>query len=110
VASPHEIVVLVTAATDEEAARIGRGMVEAQLAACANILPGVRSIFWWQGKISDEGETLLLLKSRSDLFEDLAEMVRQLHSYEVPEIIALPIVFGSQPYLSWIRQNTRKDT
>jgi len=106
----REIVVLVTAATEEEAARIGRAAVEAHLAACANILAGIRSIFRWEGKVSDERETLLLLKSRSHLFEDLAATVKRLHSYQVPEIIALPIDAGNPDYLAWIRDSTRKST
>jgi periplasmic divalent cation tolerance protein len=107
VGASREIVVLVTAATEEEAVRIGRGVVEARLAACANVLPGVRSIFRWEGKISDEREVLLLLKTRSDLFDRLAETVKRLHTYQVPEIVALPIEFGSPDYLAWIRENTR---
>lgn len=103
-----EIVVLVTTASEEEAARIGRAAVEAQLAACANVLPGIRSIFRWEGKVSDERESLLLLKSRSDLFQELAATVKKLHSYEVPEIIALPISAGSPDYLDWLRNSTRK--
>jgi periplasmic divalent cation tolerance protein len=104
----REIVVLVTAATEEEAARIGRAAVEAHLAACANILAGIRSIFRWEGKVSDERETLLLLKSSSHLFEDLAATVKRLHSYQVPEIVALPIDAGNPDYLAWIRDSTRK--
>jgi periplasmic divalent cation tolerance protein len=101
-----EIVVLVTAGTSEEAAGIGHAVVEAGLAACANILPGVRSIFRWEGKIAEEGEVLILLKSRASLFDALAATIRQHHSYSVPEIIALPILLGSRDYLAWIRQVT----
>lgn len=106
----REIVVLVTAATEEEAVRIGRGVVEARLAACANVLPGIRSIFPWEGKISDEREVLLLLKTRSDLFDRVAEAVKGLHSYQVPEILGLPIEAGSTDYLAWIRESTRNST
>ncbi len=80
------------------------------MAACANVLPGVRSIFRWEGKISDEREVLLLLKTRSDLFDRLAETVKRLHTYQVPEIVALPIEFGSPDYLAWIRESTRNIT
>jgi len=102
------IVVLVTAASRAEASRIGRALVKAELAACANVLPGIRSLFRWKGKVCDAGEVLLVIKSRADLFGALACEVRRLHSYEVPEIIALPIIHGTSDYLSWIRQTTRK--
>lgn len=104
----REVIVFVTASSDKEAGRIGRGVVEAKLAACANILPGIRSIFRWQGKISEEKETLLILKSREALFSDLAKAVKALHSYQVPEIIALPIKQGWPDYLQWIRDVTAK--
>jgi periplasmic divalent cation tolerance protein len=103
----NELVVLVTAATIEEATRIGRRMVEEKLAACANIVPGITSIFHWEGKISEEREILVLLKTRDDLFLDLTKAVKEIHSYEVPEIIALPIVDGAESYLKWIRDSTR---
>ena len=103
-----EVVVFVTTPSEEEATRIGRALVEAELAACANILPGVRSIFRWEGKVSEEQESLMVLKSRADLFEELTATVKKLHSYRVPEIIALPITRGSPDYLNWIRDVTRK--
>lgn len=103
-----EVVVFVTASSEEEAARIGRGVVEDGLAACANILPGIRSIFRWQGKVSQEKETLLILKTREALFPSLAGRVKALHSYQVPEIIALPIKQGWSDYLQWIRDVTAK--
>jgi periplasmic divalent cation tolerance protein len=103
-----EIVVFVTAASEEEAARIGRAVVEAGLAACANVLPGIRSIFRWEGKISEEQESLMLLKTRANLFEELVGAIKKLHSYKVPEIIGLPIGKGSADYLKWIREVTAK--
>lgn len=102
----REIIVFVTAASEEEAARIGRSVVEAGLAACANIVPQIRSIFRWEGKVSEEQESLMLLKTRSTLFPDLVTAIKKLHSYEVPEIIALPIGQGSADYLKWIRDVT----
>jgi periplasmic divalent cation tolerance protein len=101
-----EIVVFVTAGSQEEGAKIGRAVVEAGLAACANIVPGVRSIFRWEGKISEEGEVLILLKSRAVLFDALAATIKRHHSYSVPEIIALPILLGAPDYLAWLRQVT----
>lgn len=103
-----EIVVLVTASSQEEAGRIGHAVVEARLAACANMIPAIRSLFWWEGKVADEQEVLIILKSREDLFEELATTVKKLHSYRVPEVIAFPIVQGAKEYLAWIQNSTRK--
>lgn len=103
-----EVVVFVTASSEEEARMIGRRVVERRLAACANILPGIRSIFRWQGQVSEEREVLLILKTRRALFTDLAGTVKALHSYEVPEIIALSIAAGWPDYLQWIRDVTSK--
>jgi periplasmic divalent cation tolerance protein len=72
-----------------------------------NIVPGLRSIYWWQGKVEDEAEVLCIMKTRSNLFESLKDRVRELHSYEVAEIIALPILTGDFPYLEWIKENTK---
>jgi len=102
------LVVLVTAASKQEAVRIGRALVKAELAACVNLLPGIRSIFRWEGKVSEEREVLLIGKSRSDLFGRLAAEVKRLHSYKVPEVIAFPIVYGAADYLAWIEKSTRK--
>jgi len=102
----QEIVVFVTASSEEEATKIARALVEAGLAACGNILPAVRSIFRWEGKICDETESLIIIKSRGDLFDSLTATVKRHHSYRVPEIIALPIVRGAADYLTWIREAT----
>lgn len=102
-----EIVVLITSASKEEAEKIGTDLVEKQLAACANIIPSLTSIFSWEGKICREEEVLMVVKSRKEIFERLVEAVKQHHSYSVPEIIALPIIAGSEDYLNWVRENTR---
>jgi len=102
------IIVFVTASSAEEAERIGRLLVESRLAACANILSGVQSIFWWEAKLSAANEWLIVFKTTLDLFPQLETMVRQHHSYTVPEIIGLPIVVGSAAYLDWIRKETFK--
>ncbi len=102
------IVVLMTAASKQQAGRIGRALVKAELAACVNVLPGIRSIFRWEGKISNEREVLLIAKSRSDLFNRLAGEVKRLHSYQVPEVMAFPLTHGTADYLAWIQQSTRK--
>lgn len=99
-------VVLVMCGTKEEARRIGRSLVEERLAACANLAGPIESIFHWEGKVEEEEETLLMLKTRSEHFEPLAGRVRELHSYEVPEVVALPIAAGLGAYLRWIGEET----
>jgi periplasmic divalent cation tolerance protein len=101
------IVVYVTAPEDE-AVDLAKTLVEERLVACVNIVPGLRSIYWWRGEIEDEAEVLCIMKTRSNLFESLRDRVRELHSYEVAEIIALPILAGNLPYLDWIKDNTKK--
>ena len=103
-----EVVVLITTSSADEAAKIGRALVEEHLVACANIVGGVRSLFFWDGKTQDEQETLMICKSRSLLVNRIVDRVKQLHSYSVPEIIALPIVAGSPEYLAWLREATTK--
>ena len=102
-----EYVVVFVTAPAEEAPQLAKTLVEESLVACVNIVPGLRSIYWWQGKVEDEPEVLCIMKTRSNLFESLRDRVRELHSYEVEEIIALPIVEGNPPYLDWIRENTQ---
>jgi periplasmic divalent cation tolerance protein len=104
----HEVIVLITAASDSEAAKIAQSLVEEHLAACVNILPGVRSLFFWDGKTRDERETLLICKSRSPLMNKIIQRVRSLHSYSVPEIIALPIIAGPPDYLEWVGEMTKE--
>ncbi|MDE2027844.1 MAG: divalent-cation tolerance protein CutA [Candidatus Omnitrophica bacterium] len=99
------ITVLVTAKDTEEAEKIARGVLNDKLAACANILGGVRSLYWWQGQIDASQEVLLVLKTKEDLFEKIVSRVKSLHSYQTPEIIALSIVHGSGDYLNWINSS-----
>ncbi len=101
------LVVLVTAPTPERAAEIARAVVEERLAACGNVVPGVRSIYRWEGKVQDDPEALLVLKTTRARFESLRARVLALHPYEVPEVIALPVEAGSAPYLDWIAEETR---
>jgi periplasmic divalent cation tolerance protein len=101
-----EIVVLITASTRDEAGKIGKALVDEHLAACVNIVPEVRSLFFWEGRTQDETETLLIVKSRLVLMDRLLERVKLLHSYTVPEVIALPIVAGSRDYLDWLKAST----
>jgi periplasmic divalent cation tolerance protein len=100
------LVVLVTTPTPERAAELARALVEERLAACGNVLPGVRSVYRWEGRVQDEHEALLLLKTTRARFEALRARVLALHPYQVPEIVALPIEAGSAPYLAWIAAET----
>lgn len=102
------IVVFITASGEEEAAKIARALVEERLAACVNILRGVRSIYTWEGKVQDEAEALMVLKTREALFDPLKRRVKELHSYEVPEVIALPITRGLEDYMAWMEEVTRE--
>ena len=99
------IVVLVTAKDKKEASKIARGLLEAKLIACANIVEGVGSLFWWQGKIDSSKEVCLILKTKKILFKKVIAQVKSLHSYQTPEIIALPIIAGSKDYLQWLDKN-----
>lgn len=101
-----EIVVFITTSNEDEAAKIARALVEARLAGCVNIIKDIRSIYSWQGKIEDEPEVLMIVKTQKALFDNLSKKVKELHSYTVPEIIALPIVEGSEDYLKWLREVT----
>ncbi len=101
-----EIVVFITASNEDEAVRIAKVIVEIKLAACVNIIRDIRSIYTWQGKLEDEREALMLVKTRKALFNTLTEEVKKLHSYTVPEIIALPIIEGSEDYLKWLKEVT----
>ena len=90
-----------------EARRIARTLVREKLAACVNVVPRVSSIYAWKGKIEEGREVLLVLKSRASLSKRLAARVKQLHSYEVPEVVTIPIASGNPDYLRWIRESTR---
>ncbi len=102
------IVVIVTCGSEDEAAKIANALVESRLAACVNLVSPIRSIYRWEGKIWDEKEWLLIIKTQKQRFEELEERVKSLHSYSVPEIISLPIVEGSSSYLQWIKENTEE--
>jgi periplasmic divalent cation tolerance protein len=96
------IVIFVTAGSPVEAERLSRTLVEERLAACVNRIKSVKSVYRWQGDVEESEEELLLIKSRKDLFASVEKRVRELHSYSVPEVIALPIIKGSQAYLHWL--------
>jgi len=96
------IIVLITAGSEEEAHKIAELLVNEKKAACVNIVPTVDSLFWWEGKIDSARESLLLVKTKTSLFPEVVELVKRTHSYEVPEVIALPIIAGSDDYLKWL--------
>lgn len=98
----ENVVIFITAGTDEEARKVAEALLNRRKAACVNIVPGVSSLFWWQGKLDSAQEILLIVKTRASLVNEIVSLVREVHSYDVPEVIALPIVGGNQDYLEWI--------
>lgn len=103
---PQQIVVLITVPSKDVGLKIARSLVENELAACVNLLPGITSVYRWEGKIAEDEELLLIAKTKQSLFETLSETVTQNHPYDVPEVIALPIVAGLKEYLSWMDEET----
>jgi periplasmic divalent cation tolerance protein len=101
------LLVLVTAPSAEKAAELARALVEERLAACGNVVPGLRSIYRWEGAVHDEAEALLLLKTTRARLEALRARVIELHPYEVPEVLAFAADAGSAPYLAWVADSTR---
>ena len=99
-------IVLVTCGSIAEARKIGRNVVEKKLAACANIVPGVESIYRWKGKVERAREVLVVIKTTANRLPELEREVKQLHSYDVPEFIVLPIIAGSRKYLAWLQGST----
>jgi periplasmic divalent cation tolerance protein len=101
------VVIFVTCADKKQARRIAQGLIKARLAACVNIVDKIESLFWWQGKVDCAKEVLLVIKSRRQKVAAIISKVKSLHSYDCPEIIALPIVAGSPSYLRWIDESVR---
>lgn len=101
-----KILILSTASSLEEAEAIARLLVGQKIAACVNILPAVRSVYRWKGEVEDATEVMLLIKSRRELFAQIQTAIKGAHSYEVPEIISVPVDAGWQPYLDWIDDET----
>jgi len=104
----NEILILSTTDTAELAQKIASALVETHAAACVNIIPGMRSIYRWEGKVCNEEECLLLIKSSRENFETVRATIRQLHSYQVPEIIAVPITDGDRNYLAWLAEALKR--
>jgi len=105
-AKPAYLVVFITTSSYEEARKIADALVDLKKAACVNIVPKVNSLFRWKGKIEEAEESLMVVKTRAELFPDVVSTVKSIHSYEVPEIIALPIVEGDPDYLTWLKEET----
>ncbi len=99
--------IYITAASQDEALTIGRAVVEARLAACANVFPGITSVYWWDGSPQEDSEAALILKTRQDLVDQVVAKVKELHSYECPCVVALPIAGGNKDFLDWISKETR---
>ena len=97
-----KIVILITTGSEEEAHRIADQLLNQRKAACVNIVPRVDSLFWWQGKLDSAQESLLVIKTKASKLKEITELVKGVHSYEVPEVIALPIVGGNEDYLKWL--------
>jgi periplasmic divalent cation tolerance protein len=104
--SPY-IVLFITTATAEEAQRISRVLLEQKKVACVNIVPKVNSLFWWQDKLDSAEESLLIVKTKASLLSEIVSLVKEIHSYDIPELIALPIIGGNQDYLDWIQKEVR---
>ena len=102
------IIVMITCSSTREAGRIKKVLLEERKVACVNIIPAVDSFFWWKGKIDSCPEVLLLVKTKKSLFKEIVTLVKKIHKYEVPEIIALPIIDGNRDYLKWIGESVRK--
>ncbi len=100
------VIVFVTVASENEALKIARHVVENKLAACTNIVPGLRSIYRWKGEICDDRELLCIMKTKMSLFDELKKAVKKIHSYEVAEIIAVPLANGAEDYLAWLAEET----
>ena len=101
------IVIFITTATTNEAQRISKVLLEQRKVACVNIVPRVNSLFWWENKVDLAHESLLIVKTKASLLNEVIKVVREIHSYDIPEIIALPIIGGNQDYLEWIGEEVK---
>ncbi|RMH03365.1 MAG: divalent-cation tolerance protein CutA [Nitrospirae bacterium] len=100
------LVVFVTTPSEQEAASLGKLLVEHRVAACVSIVPRIRSLFWWEDRITEEQECLMIIKSRTEVYSALERLVKSYHSYEVPEVLALPVEAGLEKYLTWLCEMT----
>jgi len=104
-----KLVIFVTVGNSNDAAALAKSLVERRLAACVNLLPGIASWYWWEGKVTEDQEVLLVMKTSRDKFAALEKEVLRLHSYAVPEVIAVQIVEGSKNYLNWIEESLKEN-
>lgn len=104
-----ESFIYMTCETKEEAGRVGASLVEQRLVACVNIIPGMQSLYWWQGKVEKSEEIVLIAKTRTELVDTVTEAVKAMHSYDVPCIVALPCDGGNSDFLQWIRDETKEE-
>ena len=102
-----QMLVYVTASSRDEASVIGRALVEARLAACANVLGDITSFYWWEGAVQEDGEVSLILKTQDHLVDRLTQRVKELHSYDCPCVVAVPIAAGNPDFLNWIASETK---
>lgn len=96
------VLAITTAPTPESAEKLARALVEKKLVACASVVPGAKSVYWWKGRVEEAGEAVVLMKTRVELLSELERELKSIHPYEVPELIAVPIVWGSSQYLAWV--------
>jgi periplasmic divalent cation tolerance protein len=101
------VLLYVTASDAEEAKKIGKEMVSRRLAACANVVEKIHSVYWWKGKLEEDSEAILILKTKKDKIQDVVNAVREIHSYENPAVVAIPILGGSEDFLCWIGEEVR---
>lgn len=99
-------VLLCTTGSGEEAGRIAESLVGSRLAACVNIIPSIRSIYWWNNAVTQDTEVLMLIKTEASRIPEVEQVIRKLHSYQVPELISLPIEYGLPEYLKWLEEAT----
>ena len=98
----QKLIIFITTGTYEEADQVAEVLLKQRKAACINIVPGVRSRFWWEGQLHSDRENLLIVKAKASLLDEIVGLVKEVHSYDVPEVIALPIIGGSSDYVEWI--------
>jgi periplasmic divalent cation tolerance protein len=103
----ENVVIFITTGTDEEAHKVAKALLNNRLAACVNIIPKINSLFWWNGKLDSAQESLLLVKSKASVLHEIVTLVKEIHSNEIPEIVALPIVGGNPDYLDWISREVK---
>ncbi len=106
----ENVVIFITAGSDEEAHKVAEALLKHRDTACVNILPRVRSLFWWQDKLDSAQESLLIVKTKISLLSEIVRLVKEIHSYDVPEVIALPIIGGNLDYLEWIDEEVKQHT